>query len=187
MVVFNNQQRSGYEEIVSYSPRFYTKIKEMDAIFRFAGWTIDLMAADMEDLIAYQFINNMDKQLIERMEKFYNISPRIGSTLEERKRYLAAMYNSGNKMSASKLEHNLVTIIGKENSVNVSMPANLEIAIESLDESDKIYMMIKDYLDKVLPAHLAYDIIYDRPMNAKMYFGAVWQDDEIMTLRQVVV
>ena len=34
MIVFNNQQRSGYEEIASYSPRFYRGIKEMDAIFR---------------------------------------------------------------------------------------------------------------------------------------------------------
>ena len=51
MLVFNNQQRSGYEEIASYSPRYYRSIKEMDAVFRLAGWLIDLMAQDMEDMV----------------------------------------------------------------------------------------------------------------------------------------
>ena len=41
---------SGYEEIASYSPRYYRRIKEMDAVFRLAGWIIDLMAQDMEDM-----------------------------------------------------------------------------------------------------------------------------------------
>lgn len=51
MIVFHNQQKTGYEEIVSYGPRFYPQIKEMDAIYRFAGWTVDQMAADLENLI----------------------------------------------------------------------------------------------------------------------------------------
>ena len=55
MLVFNNQQRSGYEEIASYSPRYYRSIKEMDMVFRLAGWIIDLMAQDMEDMVAFQF------------------------------------------------------------------------------------------------------------------------------------
>lgn len=45
MLVFNNQQRSGYEEIASYSPRYYRSIKEMDAVFRLAGWLTDLMGS----------------------------------------------------------------------------------------------------------------------------------------------
>ena len=41
MEVFNNRQRSGYEEISSYSPKFYRQIKEMDAVYRFAGMNAD--------------------------------------------------------------------------------------------------------------------------------------------------
>ena len=54
MLVFNNQQRNGYEEIASYSPRYYRGIKEMDAVFRLEGWLIGLMAQDMEDVVAFQ-------------------------------------------------------------------------------------------------------------------------------------
>ena len=38
MEVFNNQQRSGYEEIVSYGPKWWAEFREMDANYRFAGW-----------------------------------------------------------------------------------------------------------------------------------------------------
>ena len=62
MLVYNNQQRSGYEEIASYSPRYYRNIKEMDAVFRLAGWLLDLMAQNMEDMVAFQFLKYMDDE-----------------------------------------------------------------------------------------------------------------------------
>ena len=70
MIVFNNQQRSGYEEIASYSPRYYINIKEMDAVFRLAGWSVDLMAQDMEDMVAFQFLKYMDEEALTRYEAF---------------------------------------------------------------------------------------------------------------------
>ena len=74
MLVFNNQQRSGYEEIASYSPRYYRSIKEMDAVFRLAGWLIDLMAQDMEDMVAFQFLKYMDDEALTRYEVFLGIA-----------------------------------------------------------------------------------------------------------------
>ena len=56
MLIFNNQQRSGYEEILSYSPEYYKQIREMDAIFRFAGYTVDMMAAYLEKLRENQLV-----------------------------------------------------------------------------------------------------------------------------------
>lgn len=43
------------------------------------------------------------------------------------------------------------------------------------------------FLDKWLPAHLKYNIIYEKVLSAVNYYAIVWQDDEIMTLRQVIV
>ena len=51
MLVFNNQQRSGYEEIASYSPRYYRSIKEMDAVFRLAGWIIEIGRASCRERV----------------------------------------------------------------------------------------------------------------------------------------
>lgn len=43
------------------------------------------------------------------------------------------------------------------------------------------------FLDKWLPAHLVYRIIYEQLLCAVNRHAAVWQDDEIMVLRQVVI
>lgn len=64
MEVFNNQQRSGYEEIVSYGPKWWTEFREMDANYRFAGWTLDLMAYWLERVVNNQFPANADERTI---------------------------------------------------------------------------------------------------------------------------
>lgn len=43
------------------------------------------------------------------------------------------------------------------------------------------------FINKFLPAHLAYDVSWEQFLGAIGYFGAVWQDDEIFTIRQVLI
>ena len=45
--VFYNQQRSGYEELLSYGPLFYRDLLEMDTNYRFAGKTLDVGAESL--------------------------------------------------------------------------------------------------------------------------------------------
>ena len=42
------------------------------------------------------------------------------------------------------------------------------------------------FVEKWLPAHLGYEIMYEEPITAENYIGALWQDDEIMEMRQVI-
>ena len=85
MEVFNNQQRSGYEEIASYGPKWWTEFREMDANYRFAGWTLDLMAYWMERVVNNQFPANADERTITTVfEPALGIEPEPDETLEER-------------------------------------------------------------------------------------------------------
>lgn len=43
------------------------------------------------------------------------------------------------------------------------------------------------FLDKWLPAHLAYRIVYGQLACAVNRHAVVWQDDEVMVVRQVVI
>ena len=47
--------------------------------------------------------------------------------------------------------------------------------------------VLKGLLDKVKQSHTVYDIVYENMLVAQSYFGAVWQDDEVFILRQVVI
>lgn len=43
------------------------------------------------------------------------------------------------------------------------------------------------FMNKWLPAHLAYEVIYEQLLCGSAYVGTIWQDDEVMILRQVDV
>lgn len=103
MLVFNNQQRSGYEEISSYSPKYYKRIREMDAVFRLAGWLTDIMAADMELLISNQFVPDMNDETLTRYEMFLGIKTDQNKTLDERKSYIMALQVGSGKLSKDKI------------------------------------------------------------------------------------
>ena len=84
--VFYNQQRSGYEELLSYGPLFYRDLLEMDTNYRFAGKTLDVGAEGLEKLMQDQFIDTADEETISRWEKcsiFFLIHRQISNTEEK--------------------------------------------------------------------------------------------------------
>ena len=46
----------------------------MDAVFQLAGWLIDLMAQDMENMVAFQFLKYMDDETLTRYEAFLGMA-----------------------------------------------------------------------------------------------------------------
>ena len=157
MLVFNNQQRSGYEEIASYSPRYYRSIKEMDAVFRLAGWIIDLMAQDMEDMVAFQFLKYMDDEALTRYEVFLGIMKDANKTLEERKAYINALLIGSGKLSADKIKAIVRQFVDCECDIELS-GAELYINMTFKDNPDKYMEDIRSLIKGKVPAHI--EIIY---------------------------
>ncbi len=60
---------------------------------------------------------------------------------------------------------------------------DISIIIEQLTYTEE--KTVIDFLEKWLPAHLAYSVIYGEYFKAQNYMSALWQDDEIMEIRQV--
>ena len=76
MEIFHNRDRPNYEEVVSYGPKWWTEYREMDANYRFAGWTLDLMAYFLEQTVKNQFPSQADERTIamfERMRKLWDV------------------------------------------------------------------------------------------------------------------
>lgn len=155
MMVFNNQQRSGYEEIVSYSPHYYRNIKEMDAVFRLAGWLVDFMARDMENMVAFQFLKYMDEESIARYETFLGIMRDSNKTLEERKAYINALLTGTDKFSADKIISIANQFVDCECSIQL-LGAELRISMTFKDNEDKYIGEIRKLIRTIGPAHLRY-------------------------------
>ena len=157
MLVFNNQQRSGYEEIASYSPRFYRSIKEMDAVFRFAGFTLDLMAEDLESTVSNQFVEYMDEESFSRYEVFLGVKKDINKTLEERKAYVNALLVGSGKISKDKI----VAIVNQfvDCACDVSLDGSeLFINMTFSDDPGKYMDDIRNLIRDKVPLHI--EIVY---------------------------
>ena len=72
--VFYNWQRSGYEELRSYIPLWWNEILEMRANNAFAGYTLDHVAGDMEQLVKNWFFDTMDEATLTEYENFLGIT-----------------------------------------------------------------------------------------------------------------
>lgn len=185
MLVFNNQQRSGYEEIASYSPRYYRGIKEMDAVFRLAGRLNDLMAQDMENIVAFQFRKYMDDEALTRYEAFLEITHDLNQTLEERKAYINALLVGAGKISSDKIEAIIsqfsgcicdgIVLDGSTLLISIIIYADLDINIKN-----GIYDLIK----QKLPAHINMDVSFYNSMEGSVYFGGFMQETDIIEFTQ---
>ncbi len=187
MLVFNNQQRSGYEEIVSYSPRYYRNIKEMDAVFRLAGWLIDLMAQDMENMVAFQFLKYMDDETLTRYEAFLGMAADRSKTLEERKDYVSAVLIGSGKVSADKISGLVNQFSGCICEDIVLVEDVLHIRIVAYEDRNLILRdEIFDLIRQKVPSHIEMSVIFDRMMAGKIHFGCILQETDIIEIKEKV-
>ncbi len=187
MNVFHNLQRSNYEEIISYSPKFYTNIKEMDAIYRFAGWTLDCMAADMEKCFELQFITNLhlDKEALERMEAFLKIEADISKSLYERMKIVLTTWNTQGNISANTIKELIYAIISSDVGVEISFENQvLTISIDSISINKDGQKELHDFLTRMLPAHIKWQVIYSAPRTGQIFKAVAILDAEILNIVQ---
>ncbi len=185
MLVFNNQQRSGYEEIVSYSPRYYRSIKEMDAVFQLAGWLIDLMAQDMEDMVAFQFLRYMDDEALTRYEAFLGIAKDPDRTLDERKAYISALLIGSGRLTADKIVEMVNQFRGCDCEGVTLEGSTLHISIiVDGDFSQGTGDSIRGLIEGKAPAHITTDTVFYNALSGRIYFGSIMGEADIIELTQ---
>lgn len=86
------------------------------------------------------------------------------------------------------LEHRLEELVGGIATVQKckdELRIQIDINIGKLNGKNEERVI--EFINKFLPAHLAYDVSWEQFLGATGYFGVVWQDDEIFTIRQVLI
>lgn len=153
MNIFHNDSRSGYEEIVSYGPKWLTEYKEMDAVYQYAGWTLDLMASFLEQIIRNQFPGQANEAALRIFEQMLGIEYDPTLSLEERRRVVLAYYSGTGKFSKSEIQALIKMYTGCESDIwwNGSV---LQIRVhyngKSVFSDSKVYQI----LQRRMPAHI---------------------------------
>lgn len=158
MEIFNNQQRSGYEEIVSYGPKWWTEFREMDANYRFAGWTLDLMAYWLERVVNNQFPANADEKTIANVfEPAFRIEPEADETLEERRKTVVAYWAGTGKLSKTVIQSIIKAYTGCESELWWN-GVKLQIRIFCDEDGQFSQRKIHNIISRRYPAHLSFAI-----------------------------
>lgn len=173
MDIFCNGQ-NGYEEIVSYGPRWWTEYKEMDANYRYAGWTLNLMAHFLERILNNQFVRYADKQTISMYENLLGISS--DGTLEERRNKVDAYLHGLEHISASSLKEIIKICTGDD--VEITFPVvdeekhrHLKIDIQRNGSDPESLPEVMKIFNRLIPAHLICETnsIYEAICN--LFYG----------------
>ena len=102
--------------------------------------------------------------------------------------YQRAEYLHEELVNEAWLEDRIQSITGGTVEVTARKDSLLvEVVINKGDLSGAESNPVTEFLNKWLPAHLAYEITYEKLLGAVNRHRVIWQDDEILMLRQVVI
>lgn len=168
---FFNRQRSGLEELQSYQPSFYRRIREMVAINTFAGLTLDNMAQDMDNSFIYHFLDSGPVETLEEFERFLAIDVDPDSSIENRKAAVKLKWRGGGKMSRSRIKSLVYEYCNSDCTVSLT-DSQLIISMKFTDDPS-IYMpsIRKVISSSNIPAHI--EVVYSGELDC--VYKMIWR------------
>lgn len=167
MEIFYKGESSEYEEIVKCGPNWWTEYLEMNAVYQFEGWTLDLMISWLNRMVSNQFPMHADEATIKFFEQLMMINPEPEESLEQRRETVFTYYSGINKLSKSVIQ----SIIKIHTGCNSELWwEEKTLCIRILCGSDRAYSVAKivNAIERRLPAHIA---IYIRIVLAAFEIG----------------
>lgn len=163
-----------YEELISYYPRYYREVREMNAILKANGKLLDGTQDAIEQVYNNAFIDFMDEAAVRQMEIFLSINLDKTRTLDERRRLIKSFFAGFGRVSATLLKEmiNAYTNAGVEVKFEPFDAAGnnmLYINFERGDEATLYMSDILELLSRKIPAHIAYTpiVTYKRAVVVK--------------------
>lgn len=159
MEIFSSGQRSGYEEIVNSGPRWWTEYREMDAVYRYEGWLLDLMIYLMERVVENQFPEYADEAAISALERLLKIEYDTSDpSLDERRKTVSTYYTgSFGKLNRTSILNMAEKYTGCPCSARWEGSTLIVTAVGDLDENilrEFKYTKLQSILQQRMPAHL---------------------------------
>lgn len=161
MSMFNPYWKCNYDQLITYYPRFYREVFEMDAILRAEGGLADGIQNGIDKMLMNCFIDGADEDTLTELEAFLGLSLLKQRTVEERRRFVKSFFAGQGKVSQTRIAEMIRAYTGAD-TVCVLEPFDeegnnrLDIQFERGNE-DIVYVSdIYTLLAKMLPAHIEY-------------------------------
>lgn len=171
-----NRFPSVYDELISFYPDYYLRVKEMQAILRAQGTLADGLVSAIDLIVDNNFIESAHLDMIERLETFLGISP-MSNDMDERRQYIMSYFIGFGHISASSLIRLIKTFTQEDSSVSFNLKDNnsnyiLEISIKKKHGVNPDWETLYRLIDNRIPAHISMlrDIVFPSP-NLPLHVG----------------
>lgn len=162
MDIFHNLDKPNYERITGYGPKWLAEYLEMDANYKFAGWTLDLAAHFLNRIIENLSPETADEPTITMLERLMRIeydSPDV--LFEERRRTVCAYWYGIGKLNRTSIKNMVQKYTGCECTLRWNDSVLMISTLSSLDD-DRTYKFEYSKLARILrrrmPAHLGFGL-----------------------------
>lgn len=161
MSMFNPYWKCNYDELITFYPRFYREVFEMDAILRAEGGLADGVQNGIDKMLMNNFIDGADEETLTRLEAFLGLSLMKQRTVEERRRFVKSFFAGQGKVSRTRIAEMIRAYTGADTKCEFypfDSEGNNRLDIQ-FDRGSEAVIYISDIyilLAKMLPAHIEY-------------------------------
>lgn len=160
MGLYDNAWPHVYEEIRRFYPVWYRDVLEMDAIWRAQGTELDDVRSTIERIIFNGYINTADAETIAKYEKFLEITPELGTTLEERRAQVIAVMFPSPHIGAPEIRE--IFAFFAKGRISVRLVGGFVELVVDLKENEVLSApAFLRALDRKFPAHLRIGIVFE--------------------------
>lgn len=170
---YNKYFKSNYEELLTYYPRYYRDVLEMQAILVAEGKLADGLENGIERVFADCFIDSSDLYTVQRLEAFLGIDAPSERSLEERRQFIKSHFMGIGRTSASVLADMIRSYTGGDVDITFKpfdVAGNNCLFIDLPYSQGTLYANdIEKILIKRLPAHVMYRIRLKMDLSTGLY------------------
>lgn len=154
--ILGNLIVSGEDELNSYIPRFWKGILEMNANNCFAGYTLDRMAKDIQQMLFDRFFDSCSLAMLARYEEFLKITHTDNMSLPDRRTTVKMRWNGSGKMTGSRIRSIVKECCNCDCDITFNSSQLIIDTIFKFEENPIIYVtIIRNMIENsTFPAHI---------------------------------
>lgn len=173
-------------DLVSYMPEFMQSYIEPVAALETENPEFQMIWKAADRCLRNRFISTADEYGISRFEKMLDIHSAPEDTLEARRKRVQVRWLNTAPYTMESLKDSLFKLYGKNYAVsdNFNEGYILTVTLYFLPECEDTE--INDMLERMVPQNIILKVIYENPLEGKIFVGGNLNTADITTIRQVM-